>query len=73
MAWFCLGVVGLVFRVTQLWATQGLMQGLAWGFKIITDPFHDVLLYWKSPFYLLRGQLIDPMEHVHAPETGVHG
>ena len=64
MAWFCLGVVGLVFRVTQLWATQGLMQGLAWGFKIITDPFHDVLLYWKSPFYLLRGQLIDPMDHV---------
>eukprot|EP01031_Cornospumella_fuschlensis_P047756 gene47755-58505_t len=55
MAWFCLGVTGLLFRVGQLWATQGLMQGLAWGFKIITDPFHDVLLYWKSPFYLLRG------------------
>nr|WP_255719793.1 hypothetical protein [Pelomonas sp. P8] len=64
MAWFCLGVVGLLFRVGQLWATQGLMQGLAWGFKILTDPFHDVLLYWRSPFYLLRGQLIDPMEHV---------
>ncbi|MBI3349057.1 MAG: DUF962 domain-containing protein [Burkholderiales bacterium] len=64
MAWFCLGVTGLVFRVVQLWVTQNLMQGLAWGFKIITDPFHDVLLYWKSPFYLLRGQLIDPMEHV---------
>ncbi|MFG6459727.1 hypothetical protein [Roseateles sp. BYS96W] len=64
MAWFCLGVTGLVFRVVQLWATQSLMQGLAWGFKILTDPFHDVLLYWKSPLYLLRGQLIDPMEHV---------
>lgn len=64
MAWFCLGVVGLLFRVGQLWATQGLMQGLAWGFKIITDPFHDVMLYHKAPLYLLRGQLIDPMDHV---------
>jgi hypothetical protein len=64
MAWFCLGVTGLVVRVVQLWIRQGLVQGLAWGFKIITDPFHDVALYWKSPYHLLRGQLIDPMEHV---------
>ena len=69
MAWFCLGVTGLVFRVVQLWITQNLMQGLAWGFKIITDPFHDVLLYWKSPLYLLRGQLIDPMEHVGSSQA----
>jgi len=64
MAWFCLGVVGLLFRVGQLWATQGLMQGLAWMTKILTDPFHDVYLYHKAPLYLLRGELIDPMGHV---------
>jgi len=29
--------------------------------KIITDPFHDVKLYCKSPLYLLRGELMDPM------------
>jgi hypothetical protein len=64
MAWFCLGVVGLFFRVGQLWATQGAMQGFAWATKIITDPFHDVYLYHKAPLYLLRGELIDPMHHV---------
>ena len=36
----------------------------ALGLKIITDPFHDIKLYWKSPFYLMRGQLIDPMGYV---------
>lgn len=64
MAWLSLGVTGLVFRVVQLWIQQSFMTGLAWGFKIITDPFHDVYLYHKAPLYLLRGQLIDPMGHV---------
>ncbi|MFT7776936.1 hypothetical protein [Roseateles sp.] len=64
MAWFCLGVVGLFFRVGQLWATQGAMQALAWMTKILTDPFHDVYLYHKAPLYLLRGELIDPMHHI---------
>jgi hypothetical protein len=32
--------------------------------KILTDPFHDVLLYWKAPLHLLQGELIDPMAHV---------
>ena len=64
MAWLALGVAGLVFRVLQLFATQGVMPGLAWATKILTDPFHDVVLYWKSPLALLRGEWIDPMEHV---------
>ncbi|WP_233151594.1 hypothetical protein [Pelomonas sp. KK5] len=64
MAWLALGVSGLIFRVLQLWQQQNLMEGLAWGFKIITDPFHDIKLYHRAPLFLLRGQLIDPMEHV---------
>ena len=28
--------------------------------KVLTDPFYDIGLYWKSPYFLLRGQLIDP-------------
>jgi hypothetical protein len=32
-------------------------------FKILTDPFHDLWLYRKSPLHLLRGELIDPMTH----------
>jgi hypothetical protein len=29
--------------------------------KILTDPFHDILIYWKAPLALLRGELLDPM------------
>jgi len=65
LAWLALGAGGLLFRVAQLWAQQSLLTGLAWGFKIVTDPFHDIKLYWRSPLYLMRGQLIDPMTHVH--------
>jgi hypothetical protein len=65
MAWLALGVSGLLFRVGQLWVQQNLLTGLAWMSKILTDPFHDIKMYWKSPLYLLRGELIDPMVHVH--------
>ena len=29
--------------------------------KILTDPFHDIMLYYKAPLYLLRGELMDPI------------
>jgi hypothetical protein len=65
MAWLALGVGGLIFRVLHLFVLQGPLTGLAWGTKIITDPFHDVMLYWRAPLHLLRGELLDPMHHVH--------
>ena len=34
--------------------------GLVWATKIVTDPIHDVMLYHKSPIYLLRGELDRP-------------
>lgn len=64
IAWLALGVAGLVFRVLQLWQQQGLMTGLVWLTKILTDPFHDIALYHRAPLHLLRGELIDPMHHV---------
>jgi hypothetical protein len=39
---------------------------LVWITKIITDPFHDIVLYYKAPLYLLRGELIDPGIGAHA-------
>jgi hypothetical protein len=54
IAWLSLGVAGLVFRVMQLWATQGLITGVAWATKIVTDPFHDIALYRRAPIQLLR-------------------
>ena len=68
MVWLFLGAGGLVFRVLQLWQQQGLMAGLAWAYKIITDPVHDVKMYHKAPLYLMQGQLLDPMEHVNATQ-----
>ena len=64
IAWFALGVVGLLFRTIHLFFLQGVMAGVAWATKILTDPFHDVMLYWRAPLHLLRGELLDPMEHV---------
>ena len=66
LAWLAIGVAGLVFRVLQLFVQQSALTGLAWGTKIITDPFHDVMLYWRAPLHLLRGERIDPMHHVQS-------
>ena len=66
LAWLAIGVAGLVFRVLQLFVQQSVLTGLAWGTKIITDPFHDVMLYWRAPLHLLRGERIDPMHHVQS-------
>jgi len=58
IAWLSLGAAGLVVRVIQLCITRNATEGLAWGFKIITDPFMDIVLYHKAPLKLMRGQMI---------------
>ena len=60
MAWLALGVAGLLFRTVHLFFLQGVMTGLVWATKIITDPFHDIVLYHKAPLHLLRGELLEP-------------
>ena len=62
--WLVLGGGALVFRTIHLFFIQNIQAGLVWFTKILTDPFHDVKMYYKSPFYLLKGELLDPMEHV---------
>ena len=58
--WLWLGVAAVVFRMIQLTAIQSRKVALVWCIKILTDPFHDAIIYRKSPIYLMRGQLIDP-------------
>ena len=65
MIWLAIGLGGLAFRTVHLFFLQGVQTGLVWLTKIITDPFHDVYLYYKAPFFLLRGELIDPMAVRH--------
>jgi len=63
IAWLALGLAGLIFRTAHLFFLFDVQTGLVWAVKIITDPFHDTLLYWRAPLHLLRGELIDPMWH----------
>ena len=57
------GLVWLLFRTVHLFFIRDVNTGIVWAIKILTDPFHDLMLYYKAPFYLMRGQLIDPMGH----------
>ena len=58
--WLVIGVGGVVFRTVQLFVIKDVQTGLVWATKILTDPFHDIKLYHKAPFALLRGEVIDP-------------
>jgi hypothetical protein len=61
LIWLWVGLGGLAFRTVHLFFLRDVQTGLVWITKIVTDPFHDIKLYWKAPLYLLRGELIDPM------------
>ncbi|MBR0835245.1 hypothetical protein JQ612_18830 [Bradyrhizobium manausense] len=57
--WLAIGISGGLARMLQLFATRGVVTGLVWVFKVLTDPFHNIALYWNSPLKLMRGELID--------------
>lgn len=61
LVWLAIGGGGLLFRTIHLFFLKDVQTGLVWLTKILTDPVHDLKLYYKSPLYLLRGQLFDPM------------
>jgi len=58
--WLSLGIAALLFRTVHLFFLKDVQTGLVWFTKILTDPFHDIKLYWKAPLHLLRGELFDP-------------
>jgi hypothetical protein len=57
--WLVIGLGGLLFRTTQLFLIKDVQTGLVWATKIITDPFHDIKLYYRAPVQLLKGHLLD--------------
>jgi hypothetical protein len=57
--WLYIGIGGLIFRTIHLFFIKDVLSGLVWMTKIMTDPFHDIKLYYKSPIALLRGELIE--------------
>ena len=69
LLWLALGAVGVLFRAMQLLVQQDGRTALAWVVKILTDPFHDISLYWKSPYHLVRGRLMDSTDHSPNPTS----
>ena len=65
--WLALGIAGVLFRMVQLFFIQDVKAGVVWVTKILTDPFHDIMLYHKAPLALMRGELIDPEIASHRP------
>ena len=60
LLWIAVGVGGLLFRTVHLFFLRDVQTGLVWFTKILTDPFHDIMLYHRAPLYLLRGEMLDP-------------
>ena len=58
-SWLILGAGGLLFRTIHLFFLKDVQTGLVWMTKILTDPFHDIILYHKAPLYLMKGEMID--------------
>jgi hypothetical protein len=65
--WWGLALAGLLIRTFWLCATRSVQTGAVWFTKILTDPFHDVWMYYTAPLWLLKGQWLDPMERAQDP------
>jgi hypothetical protein len=61
--WIGLAAVALLGRTIQLFFIRDVKTGIVWFTKILTDPFHDIMLYHKAPLYLLRGELVENAKH----------
>ncbi len=64
--WIGLGIAALLGRSLWLCFTRSPQTGAVWFTKILTDPFHDFAIYFRSPAHLLRGEWLDPMDDVKA-------
>lgn len=60
LIWLAVGIGGLLFRTIHLFFIRDMQTGIVWMLKILTDPLHDLKLYWRAPLALARGELIDP-------------
>ncbi len=59
LIWICVAVGGVMFRMAQLAVGESAQTALIWALKVLTDPFHNIALYYRSPLALLHGELID--------------
>lgn len=73
LLWLFTGLGAVLFRTIHLFFLMGIQSGLVWATKIITDPFHDIKIYHKSPYHILKGDMYDDMSdwYSDAPGTSV--
>jgi hypothetical protein len=69
VAWLVIGVGAVLFRTLQLFVLQNVQSGLVWCTKILTDPFHDIKIYYRAPYHLLRGEMYDDMSDWYDAST----
>jgi hypothetical protein len=67
--WLVVGLGAIVFRSVHLFKLMGVQSGLVWFSKIATDPFHDIKIYYKSPYYILKGDMYDNMDDWYQDAT----
>jgi len=67
LVWLVIGVGAIAFRTVHLFFLKGVQSGLVWCTKILTDPFHDIKIYHKAPYHLLRGDMYDDMSEWYDP------
>ncbi|WP_029921821.1 Mpo1-like protein [Nevskia soli] len=65
--WLFVGIGAVLFRMGQLLFIKGAQPALVWGTKILTDPFHDIKIYHKAPYYLFKGAMYDDMTEWYSP------
>jgi hypothetical protein len=59
--WLITGIAAVVLRSAYLFFDMSVQSGLVWATKIITDPFHDIKIYHRAPYYILKGEMYDDM------------
>ncbi|MEM1152867.1 MAG: hypothetical protein AAGI44_01915 [Pseudomonadota bacterium] len=73
--WLFTGIGAVLFRTVQLFFLMGIQSGLVWATKIITDPFHDIKIYHKAPYHIMKGDMYDDMSdwYREVPASGSQG
>ncbi|CAM2005912.1 hypothetical protein APED_04505 [Acanthopleuribacter pedis] len=61
LLWLYLGPIAVLFRTIHLFFIYNALTGFVWAAKIFTDPIHDLKMYYKSPLFLMKGELFDDM------------
>lgn len=61
LLWLYLAPIAVLFRTIHLFFIYNIETGMVWAVKIFTDPLHDLKMYYKSPLFLMKGELFDDM------------